>query len=410
MSRIPSVRPPEWAPPKVPTREYKISVVTPMFGGGAKAKTVDADYPIRAAAIRGALRFWWRTVYGGSYRTSAALFAAEEKLWGSMNVPGRIALTVTLLHKGDVTIWAEYEQDPNDRKKFKFKQRRDFPLYAVFPFKGRAEHGKIEELPASAQVGVEFSLIVSADDASLAEAEAAVHAWLLFGGVGSRTRRGCGSLKLDDGLPSINNLTMRPASHLIPGLAGSQLAQEGVVADATTAWKNSVKLYNDFRQKEDFARNRGQESNRPGRSRWPEPDAIRRLTGRFAPQHAPKHAVENGFPRADLGLPIVFHFQGGGDPQDAILQGAPGKSRMASPVITKAVQCKDGFLPTLLILNAPHVWEGTKVEILGRPIGRESIELTPAERGKVQPLNGDDVRAALLNYAESNGWKRSMLS
>jgi CRISPR-associated protein Cmr1 len=40
------------------------------------------------------------------------------------------------------------------------------------------------------------------------------------------------------------------------------------------------------------------------------------------------------FPRAAFGLPIIFHFQGGGDPDDYTLQ-AGDSDRMASPLILR---------------------------------------------------------------------------
>ena len=35
-------------------------LVTPMYGGGVDAATVDLKMPIRVSAIKGQLRFWWR--------------------------------------------------------------------------------------------------------------------------------------------------------------------------------------------------------------------------------------------------------------------------------------------------------------------------------------------------------------
>ena len=41
-------------------REFDIEVVTPLFLGGADPQKAE----LRAASIKGALRFWWRAVYG----------------------------------------------------------------------------------------------------------------------------------------------------------------------------------------------------------------------------------------------------------------------------------------------------------------------------------------------------------
>ncbi len=410
MSRVASLRPPEWVSPAPCATEFNVRVVTPMFGGGAIPKVVDSFNPIRAAAIRGHLRFWWRAVRGGQCTTAKELFEREQTLWGSMSVQGEIAITVAIDNAGRLEPCAFYERGERGVRAAP-TYRSGWPPYALFPFKGETKAGTVQEQPAEAIVGVSFTLTVTAkSDDALAEAEMAVNAWILFGGVGSRTRRGCGSLQLQGSAPQLRGLTRCNEKVDFPILFGSEVCKTDAVKDPVVAWNTAVKIYNEFRQAQGFARNEGRERNRPGRSRWPEPDAIRRITDRYAPEHAPTNSVPKGFPRADLGLPIIFHFQGGGDPADTTLQGMPKFSRMASPVITKAVQCNGGFAPTLIVLNAPHVWEGTEVTIDGQPLARVNIELTPEERAKVAPMKGKSVREALLARAEEMKWTRSTLS
>lgn len=40
-------------------RVYEISLVAPLFGGGAEASRTDEAFPIRGTSIRGQLQFWW---------------------------------------------------------------------------------------------------------------------------------------------------------------------------------------------------------------------------------------------------------------------------------------------------------------------------------------------------------------
>ena len=42
----------------VEQREYRLRLVTPMFGGGARAGKPDEKLPIRPSSIRGHLRYW----------------------------------------------------------------------------------------------------------------------------------------------------------------------------------------------------------------------------------------------------------------------------------------------------------------------------------------------------------------
>jgi CRISPR-associated protein Cmr1 len=179
--------------------------------------------------------------------------------------------------------------------------------------------------------------------------------------------------------------------------------------DPCEAWREAVDIYQKFRQGVGFARDGGKNGNTPGRSRWPEPDAIRRRTRRHSRYHVPKHEVQDGFPRADLGLPIIFHFKDerDGDPGDFNVSGPEtGRTRFASPVITKALACEDGrYRAMVLVLNAPHVWElGDLSVTTGRPVGRAQIELTPEERRNVAPLEGLTVREALTSFVAKE-WK-----
>ncbi|MHB1619623.1 MAG: hypothetical protein ACYCTY_06510 [Sulfuricella sp.] len=109
--------------------------------------------------------------------------------------------------------------------------------------------------------------------------------------------------------------------------------------------------------------------NSPGRSHWPEPDAIRRLSdswfGKTAlaqhkidgravgnpHNHHPTHPARNVFPRAAFGMPIIFKFKDDkdGEPQSSTLVPV-GKERMASPIILRPFRSKNRWMPMALIL------------------------------------------------------------
>lgn len=58
---IPDFEPPKTlAETKESWQEICCELVTPMYGGGVQAAMPDVSMPIRATAIRGQLRFWWR--------------------------------------------------------------------------------------------------------------------------------------------------------------------------------------------------------------------------------------------------------------------------------------------------------------------------------------------------------------
>jgi len=80
--------------------ELDVDVVTPLFGGSATPGETDAYHPVRAASVRGHLRFWWRACHAARYATSDALFAAESALWGNTETPSVAQVEVETLRAG----------------------------------------------------------------------------------------------------------------------------------------------------------------------------------------------------------------------------------------------------------------------------------------------------------------------
>ena len=186
--------------------------------------------------------------------------------------------------------------------------------------------------------------------------------------MGGRTRRGCGAILCKELAPrdhghfaeQLNQFT----SHRTEGREWPTIGEWTLVrktepaGDPIQVWDWLVGRFKHFRQGGEFARNPGQGSNRPGRSRYPEPETIRRITGQRSAQHARISEIpDDAFPRAELGLPIVFHFQGQGEPQDTVLYPSAGpdgekRERMASPLILKPLALQDGkAIPLILRLK-----------------------------------------------------------
>lgn len=423
---------PQWqAPQQNEGLTLRLKVITPLFGGGYEPREVDPVCIIRPATIRGHLRFWWRALYGGQYASSEALFRAESALWGAAAVQqsstaedkkepsiGKVAIRVTVTNKGKPQKCADYVKDQaSGRYRSVPKFAANYPPYALYPFQGQLEKGgrQVKDEPASAREGVEFeiTLICSKDlsEESYKQVLSAIAAWVRYGGIGARTRRGCGSLELVSSEPLPLKAGSAPNTSNIPLLPGARLVIGNPTSDPLQAWRQAVEIYRDFRQSVPFARNPGTVPGRPGRSKYPEPDSIRRKTGNHASQHPPTHPVQSGFPRADLGLPIVFHFKDKGDPPDNRLQGfEQGRLRMASPVITKAIADGAGeYRPMVMVLNAPHAWDMDNLHlVVNRNNNSQVLTVIPAEvqlnyseLKKIAPLSGKPIREALLDFVAS---------
>ncbi len=312
---------------------YPGSTLTPLFGGGVKAGQVDKDMPIRASAIRGQLRFWWRLLR--PRLPAPVLFAEETALWGGIGSDGPTAsqVRVRVRQVSAVTLARAFNFEPRPDGTYPTapKVEPGMNAYALFPAQGKrheTNHRVIEPKPGElAKPGITFILEVACPADRWPEVEQALRWWASFGGLGARTRRGLGAVEFKD-LPPVTSTEVTQA--------GGRLVLRKARDSAVGAWQEAVERLRAFRQGEGVGRNPGKEHNRPGRSRWPEPDMIRRLTDKWDGDHAPSHPVQKLYPRAAFGLPIVFHFQSAKDPDQLILEPHDeAHDRMASPLLLR---------------------------------------------------------------------------
>jgi CRISPR-associated protein Cmr1 len=404
--------------------DIELSVATPLFGGGVAPGVGDEHVPVRGASVRGHLRFWWRACYGHQFASVADLFRREAEIWGraadagTATGPSPIRVDIELPPGGEGTKddhvpWQrELQDDGSEPWRVHWEP---YPGYALFPFQGESEDEREpsdwDKPPRPGRVRVRFRLRLTTEPgqspihvAALRQAaETAVAAWIFFGGVGARTRRGCGSLWCAEEHLTPTFVSFRPSTAAPPAAEADRWLQIGphlwlpnlvsgapvastlkipllhrakVVIDvplaANSAWNKAVDLMQRFSQGPNVGRNGGR-----GRSRWPEPDSARAKWDKLDPRHTPEHPALPSYPRADLRLPIGL--QQLGRKPFPVLQGMdPGATRMASPVILKALPISDDrAVPVMLMLNAPHVWDSAapKVEIRSR-LG--ALTLTPA--------------------------------
>jgi CRISPR-associated protein Cmr1 len=333
---------------------YIIDVTTPLFGGGVTAGENDPVTLIRVPAIRGHLRFWWRATRGARFQTSAELAEAEGNIWGTTTEPSRVELAVTITNQGK-------------QESCEALVNRGRLGYALFPFQGNSREKKP---PAKCTRGVQFALLLRYPEEFTADVGAAMWAWVNFGGIGARTRRGCGALFCKPLAPTspdqvgawldTNRTNLEPSDSSLrawPTLGSVHVHPQSDGPE--NAWNTVVSLLHRFRQG-DIGRNAGQ-GGRPGRTRWPEADSLRALTGQADPRHVQSTTLANprldhAFPRAGLGLPIVFHFKDRQDPaQLELYPDWEDSTRMASPIILRPLAVGEGSkaVPMIVRLRAP---------------------------------------------------------
>jgi len=376
------------------TLNVRCKLVTPMYGGGVTAGEVDRDMPIRAGALRGQLRFWWRLLNGAG-REPAGLFAAEADLWGGISRNGPRASRVALRVEGK----------PVRNGQLMAKSALDIPAYALIPERG--------DDPRLLKPGHEFGLALrfeqTVDEERQKQAVEALRWWASFGGVGARTRRGVGAVRVtgdDDPKPVSAAEVEERGGKMVIGRPANSPAR---------AWKDAIEALRLFRQGGDAGRNPGRRG-RPGRSRWPEADSIRRLFGTHAPQHRPTHPVDGFYPRAAFGLPLVFHFKDGGDPGgtggDSLVLVPGDRERMASPLILRPWFDGRRYRPAALLLPG---WEKRICVRVGfdsketKAAWPEDIDERRQPATRIGPMNGrgtDALSAFMRFFEESTGGAR----
>lgn len=423
-------------------RHYRL--ITPLFGGGVNPQETDQITLVRASEVRGQLRFWWRATQGGQFGASIrAMKKAESALWGSTSEPSLVQVCVAVEDSGTIL---NHFPIPNQRP-YPIGDPRSPIGYAAFPLR---KGGGV-------CVGVRFTIAFTFPIVKRSEVETAIWAWETFGGIGARTRRGFGALDClsivegDTPTEPLRPPTYRPEQviawlndqitnrqivgnwheelpHLSPksqlavgcrsqdfnvyisrefpaysfrklaagfisqaDLSNDTMAQE--LISAMTAWYYSIEQLKAFRQSR---------TNNRGRSKWPEPDAIRSSKPNgFRGKHSkpmPKTAGINKFPRAAFGLPIIFQFKDTTiDPPKTALQGDKHE-RLASPLILRPLRCADGtFASIAIVLDGPKIPPGGLKLVNGEPNTVDTSPLTVSEATQIEPLRGEtDVLKAFL--------------
>lgn len=371
------------------------ALMTPLFGGGVKPRQADPITTIRVASIIGHLRFWWRACRAEAFPSLEALRRREDAIWGSTSQPSAVQLHLRVLNPGIASY--PYSKGPDNRAR---ADESVAPAYVSFPAQPKNMKFAPGEAPVKFLEGVEFELEVDCPRSHEADVEAALWAWSQLGGVGARTRRGFGALRL----VKRNNV---PVAHPKAGQFRQQLEEQvrlhvamgsepikhlprlkskpefeltQPMTDGKMAWKRLIVAYRNFRQDRP-------PGERPGRSNWPEPDAIRLITRKHKSTHAPRSGATVRFPRAYFGLPIIFHFKDLDDPGDTSLEGA-NHDRRASPLLLRPVACSDGALGMAFLLVPNGLPPGGIV--LRRAEGNPSVEaLAPKDDLKsMRPLAG----------------------
>ncbi len=361
--------------PRGEERSYRIELITPLFGGGVDAGENDPTMPIRGTAIRGQLQFWWRATRGAACASLEDMRRQHREVWGATESASPVAVEVADVQFSEpvpcaMIAWNSQARGGQGAWRLSWNEpfrRNDHLPYALFPFQGilprNDQRAQIEKPPAICIHVAAFTLRLRFPTALHDDIQSAVWAWVNFGGLGSRTRRGCGSLFCKDlAAKDLRSLTtwFHAGVGFLPVVKrewptlGNRLLYRPDCVKPVDAWNAVIGYLKEFRQGRNIGRNQGESANRPGRSRFPEPETIRRIMETGSARHEPWPWMPDGFPRAEFGLPIVFHFKDDrdGEPPQTYLYpyaGGETKERMASPIILKPLKLADGTAVSVIV-------------------------------------------------------------
>jgi CRISPR-associated protein Cmr1 len=389
------------------SRSYEF--ITPVFGGGVRVeghkKLHDPVTPVRAPSLRGQLRFWWRAVNPSRCADVASLRTREAKVFGS--AAGGEKGTLDVLVRSQPTRHDELRVLKHGDK-FKAEPGMEALAYGAFPLRDPqpgAQHGTLHEHLGAWEVVFRYAPELQDD------IDAALWAWTHFGGLGGRVRRGFGAVaqvggerapcSLQEGWARWIQRGGRPAETPWPSLRGTL---EASVAQSQKRHAKGIEalktLLGSLRELRQGPRGRKHDGSKQGRSFWPEPDALRALTGQSEPHHRERITTTDAFPRWEFGTPIIFHFKDHGDPQG--LHGQKGL-QLVPKMNGKAL----GRLASQLILRprvgnediealALRIWHPAPQELtVGHPNERQKplrANVTHDEAAAIKPLCvGDEV-------------------
>lgn len=354
------------------TLTYKL--ITPLFGGGAEPKKADPISTIRVPEIRGLLRFWWRATLVDHCSNLREISEHEADVWGSSSQPSKVKVHLVDTHYDEAGSLPAYTVE--NRKP---RSSDQIVPYATFPLQPEQDELRDPSWKSEKVLkDVTFTLKIQFPKGRAAEMENALWAWETFGGIGARTRRGFGAIRLvkrdgqDVPSPDLQSYEQSIRAKLnslirnvnfcdgVPHIGPNSMFKLTPFTNSTKgAWSDLIGRYKNFRQSRNITYPGGRRHF--GISHWPEPNLIRSRFpkpggGNWA--HLVRYPVMAKVPRAKFGLPILFQFPQPGEPPSTTLQGRLGNAkidRMASPLILRPVSCskdgKEGAVGLALILD-----------------------------------------------------------
>ncbi len=156
----------------MPKIEFILETVSPLFLNGANSRTPDL---LRAASVRGQLRYWFRAIKGASISNSQRLFEEEAKVFGKTDSGSPVT----------IRMWTEEDYQP-----------RSVPMLPHRQVRGIGDGGNESKAEAFAEdIRIHLQLVTRPGVPFPRDFLKALATWQLIGGVGKRSRRTFGAMQ-----------------------------------------------------------------------------------------------------------------------------------------------------------------------------------------------------------------------
>ncbi len=215
--------------------EFTLEILTPMFLGGANPQ----DAELRAASIKGALRFWWRALQAETNIND--LRRRENEIFGGSEGDSG--------QKSRVKIEVETDLKPvlEDLPKGTTYPVKHFNLgiihylsYGLYEYQRGAGNVYVKK---HFKPGKSFKIILFlsglSDDDNKKEVLKAFKALIRFGGLGAKSRNGFGSLNLVNSNPKLNDFPENFQNDLVKYTAFSRESRLFVFSEHNS-WQDAL--------------------------------------------------------------------------------------------------------------------------------------------------------------------------
>lgn len=175
-------------------KEFEVEVVTPLFLGGSDPKKAE----LRVPSIKGALRFWWRALYGSDDLQDMKI--RESEVFGSTDKKASFSIQFKNIEK----VRPVLVNLPQGLKIPTQSKGKTFPISIVeYLAYGLCKYDKIqkknvftkEHIPTGSRFGLQLNIYNISHKDQIVNA---LKTLINFSGIGSRSRNGFGCLKIDN--------------------------------------------------------------------------------------------------------------------------------------------------------------------------------------------------------------------